>query len=87
MVLLLLKVLRHGLPIIVITPLPGHEEENALFVENNGIGIWIRKNDNVKEKLHSILTSPEKMKNMKIQARLTAKKNSTKDICSTLLAD
>jgi len=74
-----------GLPIIVINPIPGHEEANALFVEENGIGIWIRKNDNVEEKLRSILTAPEKMKTMKIQARLTAKRNSTKDICAILL--
>ena len=74
-----------GLPIIVINPIPGHEESNALFVEDNGIGIWIRKNDNVEEKLRSILKSPEKIKQMKIQARLTAKRNSTKDICVVML--
>ena len=74
-----------GLPIIVINPIPGHEEANALFVEENGIGIWIRKHDNVEEKLRSILNSPDKMKEMKIQARLTAKRTSTKDICTILL--
>jgi len=74
-----------GLPIIVINPIPGHEEANALFVEENGIGIWIRKQDNVEEKFRFMLNNPDKMKEMKIQARLTAKRTSTKDICTILL--
>jgi processive 1,2-diacylglycerol beta-glucosyltransferase len=76
-----------GLPIIVINPLPGQEEANALFVEEKGIGVWIRKQDDVSEKLHSILTNPDKLREMKINARLAAKKNSTKDICTMLMGE
>ncbi|MCL2342093.1 MAG: glycosyltransferase [Firmicutes bacterium] len=74
-----------GLPIIVINPIPGQEEANAQFVEDRNIGIWIREKDNVEERLRSILNSPEKIKEMKINARIIAKKNSTKDICEILL--
>lgn len=77
--------LASGLPIIVINPIPGQEEENAEFLENSGAAIWIRKDDNVKEKLSYIFSNPEKMKDMKIKAKLLAKKHSTKDICETIL--
>jgi len=77
--------LASGLPIIVINPLPGQEEGNARFVESKGAGIWIKKEDNVEEKLYSVLNEPGNLQKMKITARLTAKKNSTKDICEILL--
>lgn len=77
--------LASGLPIIVINPIPGQEEENAEFLEDNGVAIWLKKEDNVKEVLTNIFNNPSKMKEMKIRARLLAKKNSTKDICKIIL--
>ena len=76
--------LASGLPIIVINPIPGQEEQNAEFLEENGVAIWIKKNDDVSKILNNIFSSPEKMQEMKIRARLLAKKNSTKDICNTI---
>ena len=77
--------LASGLPLIVIDPLPSKEEENAKFVEKNGAGIWIRENDDIKTILLNVFNDTYKLQNMKIRARLIAKKNSTKDICETLL--
>ena len=85
MVLQLQKVLLHGLPIIVINPIPGQEEENASFLESKNVAIWIRKNDDVKTILEDLFNSPEKMKKMKVNAKLLAKKNSCKDICNIIL--
>ena len=77
--------LASGLPIVVINPIPGQEEENATYLEENKVAIWIRKDDNVEEILNNLFASPDKMQEMKIRARLIAKKNSTKDICNILL--
>ena len=79
--------LASGLPIIVINPIPGQEEENAEFIEKHNVGIWIRKKDDVEEKLKEILLSNEKIKEMKINARLLAKKNSSNDICKIVLGE
>ena len=66
--------------------IPFHqEEENAEFLEKKGVAIWIRKYDNIEDKLYNILNNPEKLHSMKLNARLLAKKNSTKDICEILL--
>ena len=77
--------LASGLPIIVINPIPGQEEENAKFLEEKGVAVWIKKHDNIEKELYKILNSPEKLQSMKVNARLLAKKNSTKDICEILL--
>ena len=77
--------LASGLPIIVINPIPGQEEENAKFLEDEHVGIWIKKEDDVKEVLNKVFADPYDLKNMKIKARLLAKKNSTRDICKILL--
>ena len=77
--------LASGLPLIIIDPIPGQEEENAEFVEKMGAGIWIRKDDNIEQVLSELFKDQYKLINMKIKARLIAKKNSTKDICEILL--
>lgn len=77
--------LASGLPLILIDPLPGQEEENARFVEDNGAGLWIKKEDNIEKILFDIFNDPYKLYNLKVKARLIAKKNSTKDICEMLL--
>lgn len=79
--------LASGLPLIVIDPLPGQEEENAIFLENNGAGVWIKENSDIKDILANIFSDSSKLQDMKIKARLIAKKNSTKDICEILLGN
>ena len=41
--------LASGLPIIVINPYPGQEEENAQYLEENNVAIWLHKDDNIKD--------------------------------------
>ena len=77
--------LASGLPIVVINPIPGQEEENASYLEKNKVAIWIRKDDDVEKILTDLFLNPSKMREMKIRARIIAKRNSTKDICKILL--
>ncbi len=73
------------LPMIIINPIPGQEEENAQFLEEKGIGIWIRKNDDIKKKLHNLLEDEEKLSIMKENTKKLANKYSSRDICKILL--
>lgn len=79
--------LASGLPIIIINPIPGQETENAEFLEEHHVGIWLKKKDNIEEKLYDIFNNPVMLQKMKINARLLAKKNSTADICNILLKE
>ena len=44
-----------GVPIIAINPIPGQEEENAEFLEENNLAVWIKKEDNIEEVLKETL--------------------------------
>lgn len=77
--------LASGLPMIIINPIPGQEEENAEFLENKGAGIWIKKEHNVSEILNNLFSTPNKLNEMKNNAMLLGHPNSTENICSILL--
>lgn len=77
--------LASSLPIVVISPIPGQEEENAEFLEEKGIAVWIRKHDNPKTILTKLLNDTEKLEQMKENTAILANKYSTKDICEILL--
>ena len=77
--------LASNLPMIVINPIPGQEEENAEFLEKNGIAIWIKKDDNVTEILEDLFSHPDKLESMKENTKKLAKLHSTKDIGNILL--
>ena len=77
--------LASGLPIVVINPIPGQEEENATYLEKSKVAIWIKENDDVEQILNDLFSDPIKMREMKIRARILSKKNSTKDICKIIL--
>ena len=74
------------LPMIVINPIPGQEEENAEFLENKGIAVWIKKSDNANTIIEKLLSDSKKLETMKKNTYILAKPNSTKTICDTLLS-
>lgn len=73
------------LPMLIINPIPGQEEENAEFLESKNIAIWIKKDTNISEVLKDLFTSPEILAQMKENTKILAKPNSTSDICNILL--
>ncbi|MCI8636964.1 MAG: glycosyltransferase [Clostridia bacterium] len=77
--------LASGLPMLIINPIPGQEEENAEFLESKGVGIWLKKNDDISSVINNLLSNPEKLAKMKQNTKLLGNINSTKDICEILL--
>lgn len=77
--------LASNLPMIIINPIPGQEEENAKFLENKGIAVWIKKDDDPKKILKNLLNDEEKLNSMKKNTNILSNKNSTYDICKILL--
>lgn len=77
--------LASGLPILVISPIPGQEEENAQFLEEKGVGIWLKKDQNPDEVISQLFKDENKINEMKEKVDKLAKKNSTEDICEILL--
>ena len=77
--------LASSLPILIINPIPGQEEENAEFLENNHVGVWLKNTDNIDEFIQNLFSDDAKLKNMKENTKLVAKKNSTSDICKIIM--
>ena len=77
--------LASGLPIVAINPIPGQEEENAEYLENAGVAVWIRKHEEPEEQIEKLLSNPSELYSMKLKSKLMAKKSSTKNICEVIL--
>lgn len=75
-----------GLPMIIINPIPGQEEENAQFLEHSNVGIWLKKQMNITETISNFISNDAKLKQMKENTKKISNKNSTKDICTILKA-
>lgn len=76
-----------GLPLVIINPIPGQEEENAEFLEKNNLALWIKKDDNGARVIKNIYRHPEILEKMKNNIPDFAKPHSTEDICTILLGD
>lgn len=78
--------LASNLPMVIINPIPGQEEENAEFLESKGIAVWIKKDDNPKEILQKLINDENKLNYMRENTKLLANKYSTNNICEILLS-
>ncbi len=77
--------LASNLPMLITSPIPGQEEENAEFLENSGVAVWLKNDDNIDEVISDLLNNKDKLQEMKEKSKLIAKPNSTMDICQILL--
>lgn len=73
-----------GLPMIVINPIPGQEEQNAEFLENSNLAYWIKDDDNPLGAIFKVINNKDILENLKHNASKYAKRNSTKDICDIM---
>lgn len=75
--------LASNLPMVIINPIPGQEEENAEFLVSNGVGVWIKKEDNPEEVITNLFASG-KLETMKENMEKFKKQYSTQAICDRL---
>lgn len=73
------------LPMVIINPIPGQEKENAEFLENHGIAVWIKNSNESKMIFELLLSNKEKLEDMKKNTSILAKPFSTAEICRILL--
>lgn len=75
------------LPIIIINPIPGQEEENAEFLEKNGVAVWIKKGDSIARTLKSLSKNKEQLESMIKNTKTLAKPNAAQNICKILMEE
>ncbi len=74
-----------NVPMILINPIPGQEEENAEFLESKKVAKWIKNDDDINYILNILLNDENILNNMKKNTYSIAKTSSTEDICKILL--
>lgn len=73
-----------GLPMIVINPIPGQEEQNAEFLENSNLAYWIKDDDNPLGVIFKVITNKDILNSLRQSVSKFAGRNSTKEICDIL---
>lgn len=58
-----------GLPMLLINPIPGQEEQNADYLEQNRLGLRIRREDTPIGLIFRVITSPELLAEMRQNLR------------------
>ena len=73
------------LPMLIINPIPGQEEENAEFLENAGVAVWLKKDDDINLTINTLLNNLNKLEEMRTKCSNLGKLNSTNDIGRIIL--
>ena len=73
------------LPMIIINPIPGQEEENANFLVEKGVAVWIKSLEDTKNIITDVFFNLNNLNTMKENSKNLSKKDSTKKICELLL--
>lgn len=76
-----------NLPMVIINPIPGQEEQNAEFLVSKNVAIWLKTNEDVKSTLETLFNSPDTLNKMKENTKILAKRNSCRDICEIIFSN
>lgn len=85
--LIVSEVLARGVPLVVIDPIPGHEEWNADFVVSSGAGIQLRMCESVPAAATMLLSKPQILADMRASATAAARPRAALDIAERVVDD
>lgn len=85
--LIVSEVLARGVPLIVIDPIPGHEEWNADYVVSSGAGAQLRLAESVATTVERLLDRPQLLAEMRACARCVAKPRAASVIAERVIND
>ncbi len=74
-----------NVPIILINPIPGQEKENAQYIADNKMGIWIKATKPTSEYFQEIFNDTKLIEEIKENQKKYSHINSTKNICNILI--
>ncbi len=79
------EALAKELPMIIMNPIPGHEERNVEFLLNNGMAILVTKTFPVSDALYFLFHDTKRLELMGELIRLYSKPNATEDISNFVI--
>ena len=75
------ETLAKRLPMIICDPIPGHEQRNTEFLQNNGVAMALGGAYSVEDAIHQLFYVSGRIENMRSNIDIIRKPNSTLDIC------
>jgi processive 1,2-diacylglycerol beta-glucosyltransferase len=76
-----------GLPMIVNSPIPGQEERNADFLLEQGVALKAFDATTLEYRVNYLLSHPEKLAQMRANARALGRPTAATQVLSTVMAD
>lgn len=70
----------------MINPIPGQEEENAEFLEESHVGIWLKKDDEFEKTIQNMLQQNNLTK-LKENSKKIAKPNAAAEIYQIIFGE
>ncbi len=79
------EALAKNLPMILVNPIPGHEERNVEFLMNNGMACLVTKTFPVDEAVYHLFKSPHRLRTVRETMSAIAHPNATERLCDFIL--
>lgn len=74
-----------NLPMILVNPIPGHEERNVEFLINNGIALFVTKTFSVDDAIYQLLTNPSRIQNIRETMKTITHPEAAKHLCDFIM--
>ena len=81
------EALAKNLPMILVNPIPGHEERNVEFLMNNGMACLVTKTFPVDEAVYHLFKSPNRLRNVRETMSAVAHPDATERLCDFILTE
>ncbi len=85
--LIISEVMARGTPMVIIDPIPGHEEWNADYVVSTGSGIQLRMCESTPRAVLNLLNHPTMLLEMRRCAQAAARPRAALEIAEKVIAD
>lgn len=80
------EALARHLPMLLVDPIPGHEERNVEFLLNNGMALAVTKTFPVDEAVYNLFTNPGRIENIRKVMSMVAHPDATARLVDHVLA-
>lgn len=72
-------------PMLIINPIPGQEEQNAIYFTNNGTAIRAYESEPLRHQINTLVKNKTRVEQMKEMCKVIAKPNAVNDIVDIIL--
>ena len=79
------EALAKNLPMLLVDPIPGHEERNVEFLVNNGMAALITKNFPIDEAVYELFSNPVRLQTVRQTMRAIAHPDATERLAEFIL--